>query len=514
MQNLEDPAQASPKPPGTPAPQGDKTGDAHPTTATTRSRSHLVPLPGASETNQEGIPKQGTPEPVSNPEGIPMPGVPPQPDKPGAHTPGQSHSTTSTPAGPPVVPVNPEDPTPTPGSQTPGKQNEETTQGVPPRSSKPGTNTQSTSQPIKSPGATPPATPVSSKRPTPTPASPGRTQQEEEPTPGTPRSSKSGAAPTPGHDEESSTGGPPPIIPITNKGPTPTPGPPPHDDNPRPSSSPPPPDEEDKPTSSKGPKPTPTPHPPPPEEEDEPTSKKDPKPTPTPHPPPPEEEEEDEPTPKKTPKPTSNPHPPPPEESKPSSSSHPKQSSAGKPSDPGPAPADPTDEAKEESDPCVPPIKIPGTNPKVRRQAGDKDEKCDLGKEHVIFPKDGANEAETKAIFRAMSALVIPDSIYTAKAEKVGVIFWRAALTPQQAKDVLHHPHVHLVYKDCEDDCPDLNAFIERQPGAPDDLVVIGQAPGQDLGWYHDSYLFDSKAGEGAPLYVLDSGAMLNHRVR
>lgn len=174
------------------------------------------------------------------------------------------------------------------------------------------------------------------------------------------------------------------------------------------------------------------------------------------------------------------------------------------------------DKPSKSEEPCTPPIKLPGTKAKASPpQAGDKDDKCELGKEYVVYPKDSKDKTKNKAIFEAISEMVIRDSIYTSDVKGYGVIFWRAVLTPTQADDLLKHPGVGVVYGPCsKDKCQNPSTVIERQPQAQDDPVVVGQFPENDLFWYRSSYIFDSKAGKGVPLYILDGGAMLSHFVR
>jgi hypothetical protein len=52
-----------------------------------------------------------------------------------------------------------------------------------------------------------------------------------------------------------------------------------------------------------------------------------------------------------------------------------------------------------------------------------------------------------------------------------------------------------------------------RQPGAPDDLQHISQSWFQTFADLKGNYLYDGSAGLGSMVYVIDTGANLNHPV-
>jgi hypothetical protein len=52
-----------------------------------------------------------------------------------------------------------------------------------------------------------------------------------------------------------------------------------------------------------------------------------------------------------------------------------------------------------------------------------------------------------------------------------------------------------------------------RQTGSAPEMVFISAAPGTDLGYYGGNYVYEQSAGEGQVVYVVDSGANMDHIV-
>ena len=113
--------------------------------------------------------------------------------------------------------------------------------------------------------------------------------------------------------------------------------------------------------------------------------------------------------------------------------------------------------------------------------------------------------------------MVVPTSIVTSDLTGYGVLYWRAVLNNDQAGLVAKNPAVATVHKPCgegDDSCFDPTAEgLARQASAPDELVAVGQFPGQDFAWYRGSYVYHERAGQDIDLYILDTGARVTHKV-
>ena len=56
-------------------------------------------------------------------------------------------------------------------------------------------------------------------------------------------------------------------------------------------------------------------------------------------------------------------------------------------------------------------------------------------------------------------------------------------------------------------------AELAIQERAPVELTRISQAPGKLLTDYKNRYIYDASGGEGVDLYIIDTGAHLEHHV-
>lgn len=138
---------------------------------------------------------------------------------------------------------------------------------------------------------------------------------------------------------------------------------------------------------------------------------------------------------------------------------------------------------------------------------------CPPGKAHVIYPKIGATDHSIAAALAHIHRLITPDDVYTKKLRGKRVIFWRAMLTTDQAKELQSDENVSVVSKSCTDKCYDPLDLINRQIETDPGLVTFGVDPEKKVPWYRNSYLFDSKAGQGIKHFIIDSGADLSRTV-
>ncbi|KAI2620878.1 peptidase S8/S53 domain-containing protein [Hypomontagnella submonticulosa] len=141
--------------------------------------------------------------------------------------------------------------------------------------------------------------------------------------------------------------------------------------------------------------------------------------------------------------------------------------------------------------------------------------------EYIVFPKDRDDKNAVNASYSGILAIVTdPARIRTQESPYLGVIYWDVKLTMDQAKLVYQVPGVSSVSRECDDDCYDPSTELVRQPDSSDDIVMIGQFGAldeqsnlkkQDLGWYQHNYIYDDTGGRGVDVYIVDTGAKLDH---
>ncbi|KAI9721052.1 MAG: hypothetical protein M1812_002533 [Candelaria pacifica] len=54
--------------------------------------------------------------------------------------------------------------------------------------------------------------------------------------------------------------------------------------------------------------------------------------------------------------------------------------------------------------------------------------------EYVIYPLDGTDVAQTDSIYELLQSFVESDSIYTSKSQYLGVNFWKAIISAEDAE--------------------------------------------------------------------------------
>ncbi|KAJ4190530.1 hypothetical protein NW759_016729 [Fusarium solani] len=110
-----------------------------------------------------------------------------------------------------------------------------------------------------------------------------------------------------------------------------------------------------------------------------------------------------------------------------------------------------------------------------------------------------------------MLTLLDPTNIETSESDYYGVLYWAVRMIESQAKELFKDPSIATVYQPCSDVCYDPTTDLVQQPNAPDDLVIVSQFQGQPQSWYRSNYVYDRSGGEGIHVYIVDSGANLNH---
>ncbi|KAH9908446.1 peptidase S8/S53 domain-containing protein [Xylariomycetidae sp. FL2044] len=146
---------------------------------------------------------------------------------------------------------------------------------------------------------------------------------------------------------------------------------------------------------------------------------------------------------------------------------------------------------------------------------------CETKAEWVVYPMEGQNKGQTDAIYKSMLALPLEArAINTSSSKFYGTLFWRVEMTKTQAISMLKTKNVATVYQPCVKSCYDPTTALIRQKDTSDDMVMIGQFGAkneqgniisQPLSWYQKNYVYDESAGKDVDVYIVDSGANLNH---
>ncbi|KAK2787714.1 hypothetical protein FQN53_004737 [Emmonsiellopsis sp. PD_33] len=159
------------------------------------------------------------------------------------------------------------------------------------------------------------------------------------------------------------------------------------------------------------------------------------------------------------------------------------------------------------------------TDGNARRQEGDNF--CPVAVEYLVWPRDGTKTDETNAIYAEMQKLLQDESkIKVFDTKSLGVDFWRVRLEPGQVEKVEKIPNVAAVYQPCTD-CGDPSTDWRYQVKYLDDDIggfegrsqmIYLSANEESEEDFDDRYFFDVSAGEDIPVYIVDTGAQLDHR--
>ncbi|EQB56311.1 hypothetical protein CGLO_03684 [Colletotrichum gloeosporioides Cg-14] len=140
---------------------------------------------------------------------------------------------------------------------------------------------------------------------------------------------------------------------------------------------------------------------------------------------------------------------------------------------------------------------------------------------------DGTRTHETSAVVIEIQRIVSLDAqIVASDTKDLGVNFWRVLMDSDQADEVRHIANVASVYRECTSDCSDptiqdskiswryQSQYIDEQIYATDhikQMAYISANKGSDDRRYNEHYYFDISAGEDVPVYIVDTGAQMDH---
>ncbi|KAL8407129.1 hypothetical protein RB596_009670 [Gaeumannomyces avenae] len=160
---------------------------------------------------------------------------------------------------------------------------------------------------------------------------------------------------------------------------------------------------------------------------------------------------------------------------------------------------------------------------------------CPSVLEWVVWPEDGEIRTQTKSIYEALLDHVGNRSaaIETSGSKNMGVNYWRVNMTQGQAQSARSIPNVAVVFTTCKDSCPDPSTqdrhfryrFQGKYTGRPH--VVEGEAYSrrqmdflseEDISgsssFAYGVFVFDNSSGIDVPVYIVDTGANLDHPVQ
>ncbi|KAH0435727.1 hypothetical protein CcaCcLH18_04681 [Colletotrichum camelliae] len=152
---------------------------------------------------------------------------------------------------------------------------------------------------------------------------------------------------------------------------------------------------------------------------------------------------------------------------------------------------------------------------------------CPVKDKYIVWPQDGIKLDETSAIFIEIQRLLPSDAqIIASKTKSLGVNFWRVLMDSDQADEVRHIANVASVYRECTSDCSDptiqdskiswryQNHYLDEQIYATNhikQMAYISANKGSNDKKYNERYYFDVSAGEDVPVYIVDTGAQMDH---
>ncbi|USW48502.1 Putative peptidase S8/S53 domain superfamily [Septoria linicola] len=178
--------------------------------------------------------------------------------------------------------------------------------------------------------------------------------------------------------------------------------------------------------------------------------------------------------------------------------------------------------------PPVPPppggleINISGSLPKwpkftfLTPTGGAKECEADID-DYIVYPRDPEDKALCDSISAALPSHVNnADSIEPHIVKDFGTMFWKVQLTDDQATQLRALREVVTVMRACKADCFDPSTELVYQDSSPDHLTFISWPPPQEAAArqfedLNNQYIFDSASGKGVTVYILNTGATLDH---
>ncbi|KAK8081144.1 serine protease precursor [Apiospora hydei] len=174
--------------------------------------------------------------------------------------------------------------------------------------------------------------------------------------------------------------------------------------------------------------------------------------------------------------------------------------------------------------------KASSTNP-AKRQTGNEDgqDACAEVREWLVWPEDGMDKTQTGAISSKLKELLGDEhKIVVSDTKFAGVNFWVVTLKAGREKEIKTIDHVVSVHPRCTKGCGDPtveshwryqtdyikeNLDMTLNDGIPQ-MAFLSQSkdhyPLEETG-SDQKYFFDESAGEDIPVYIVDSGANLEH---
>ncbi|PGH04870.1 hypothetical protein AJ79_06955 [Helicocarpus griseus UAMH5409] len=141
------------------------------------------------------------------------------------------------------------------------------------------------------------------------------------------------------------------------------------------------------------------------------------------------------------------------------------------------------------------------TGGNARRQHGNNF--CPLVGEYVVWPRDGTKTDGTGVIYTEMLKLLGDGSkIKVQDTKTLGINFWRVSLEPGQVAKVKSIQNRHqLKY---------IDDMIENVEGRSQMVYLSKNEQSKER--FDDNYYFDVSAGQDIPVYIVDTGAQMDHR--
>ncbi|KAF4549335.1 Hypothetical protein D9617_22g066810 [Elsinoe fawcettii] len=143
---------------------------------------------------------------------------------------------------------------------------------------------------------------------------------------------------------------------------------------------------------------------------------------------------------------------------------------------------------------------------------------------YVVYPRDGTNNNQCNSIDSKLKEY--DTDLYRSKTEKMGTNFWTLSLSEASADEIRLslEESVASIYtqkKDPESTIETMGPSTSVQyqapvEGGPDisHLAYINEEKGKNRELYQSRYYFEASVtpGDGVPVYILDTGATLEHR--
>ena len=141
-------------------------------------------------------------------------------------------------------------------------------------------------------------------------------------------------------------------------------------------------------------------------------------------------------------------------------------------------------------------------------------------KQYIIYPKTGADEDKKKKITEALQKDLGKDKVFTSTDGGIGL--WIAPLSSKQLEDYKKKDGIQLIVEEGpavgwgggEDEASSHQKRKEvKQPNSRPEMKFIAQP--EDIETIKDTpdYQYDDSAGEGITIYIINSGANVEHPV-